>query len=924
MFDRFRSNGSAEESTNNNSNGDSPDSTPENIPSSTNPRTHSITGDRYQVSPTGEHDRIGGKNVIDYTDDEGAIASARVRRLLEKSYEEPDRPLWVGFNDNIQTGYQPAPVEFDYLFQHLWIVGTTGAGKTTAIMNTLVQLAYAGYGYVYFDPKAKDSMELLRKLPAHRLDDVVWIEPGDDEYEKHVAINFLDVPDWETEAEKEKLIEDRLDVLKAIFDNDDYWGPRMQAITESMGRAMLKHNAETEDAQDYYSIIDFYFILLNAQRREDFAEKINDPYLGEFLGHIAEMDDSDIDPLLTRIKPWVENGIIRKIAACRQSSIDFQEIINDNKIVIVRTPVSNDDIKQMITLGTMRPIWTAVQNRSFKSGEDPTPFFAVMDEADKVLNDNLNIEDMLARARSMRLSVTLACQHPGQMEQSGILGDVENNCNTVLRFRVNKREHARTLMKSLRGYETEDLLETEDYRIWTRIPLKGGSRFSDPLKLHSFAPYPPLRSREEAEKAIEESLERYGTDPLTDAEIQRELHVGGLNEAITPQSIEMTDEENRDSALKTIFDESIRSGSPGGFVPLSDCMGRLERYLPIEEGSLNSEEKTWRNLIQPLQEDYLTTREGDAGIDVQVDNRTFLQVGQRENDGSYPHWKLMESAYVPLTQLGFVVDIPQQSGGSMPDAFASLDDALFIPEDASDEEQADAIADYTDRHPELNYLAGVHDAVIEAEKSTGKTKPAQTVENANKAARENRRCLVLARPDVVEKVHDTLCNDPPGFRSNHSVAGERRLYTLHPVRIDGRVMTRPGEKGEQNVWVYDESAGQYVLRDTDGNEFARFDSVEEITSTASAYPGGDVIVREPIVPDFSMDDFEIVVVPKEARTPADLSLYRHRESNLPLDRLSASDGPLATADDGGSSGSDVASDEDVVGSVDESFDRFDL
>jgi len=40
-------------------------------------------------------------------------------------------------------------------------------------------------------------------LPEDRLDDVVWIEPGSSEHDKTVGLNFLEVPDCETEEERE-------------------------------------------------------------------------------------------------------------------------------------------------------------------------------------------------------------------------------------------------------------------------------------------------------------------------------------------------------------------------------------------------------------------------------------------------------------------------------------------------------------------------------------------------------------------------------------------------------------------------------------------------------------------------------------------------------------------------------------------------
>jgi len=55
--------------------------------------------------------------------------------------------------------------------------------------------------------------------------------------------------------------------------------------------------------------------------------------------------------------------------------------------------------------------------------------------------------------------------------------------------------------------------------------------------LRTFPPYPPLRSADSVDDIIEASLDRYGTDPLTDAEIMQNLIYSDANEAANPTQI---------------------------------------------------------------------------------------------------------------------------------------------------------------------------------------------------------------------------------------------------------------------------------------------------------------------------------------------------------------------------------------------------
>ncbi len=718
----------------------------------------SLTGEPYQIDPQ-DHIREGGTYVATKTPSTSPdreydlVASERIRRGLEDGYENPQSPIWAGYNVSAQQGYTATGFPFRDMFQHLWVVGTTGAGKTTLLLNQMVQLAYAGHGFVYFDPKAEDSRELLRMLPEHRLDDVVWIEPGSDEFEKTVAINFLDVPECDTDAERERAIEDRLEVLKAIFDNDEYWGINMESITESMGRAMLRHNVEADHPQDYYSIIDFYFVLLNQQRREQFAQEVEDPFVAEFVNEIAEMEDDEVRPLLKRIKSWVENGIIRRIAACRSSTIDFEEIINDNKIVIVRTPVTNDDIKQMISLGTMRPIWTAVQNKSF-DGKEREPFFAIFDESDKVLNENLDVEDMLARARSMKLSVTLACQYPTQLKKAGVLKAVENNCNNLMAFRVNDDDDARPLMKKFRGYEVEDLIETENYRIWTRVPLNGGG-YSDPLKLHTFPPYPPLRSEDEVDDVIRASLDQYGRTPQTDEEIQQNLQFGSLGEALETtveeqQDCEQAPDELTDKdVLEALFVAAVEQTSNGmGSVSVREIEAECKRRTNYDNYP------AFTNLVVEKLGGLVDTQRKDgkvmASLTEQGHTKLFEQdTGKGGSGGGEDHRWVLGESFKAFTRLGYRVSLPSQDeGGELPDGVAKL------PIDPTAEPTLPKIEakreELINSYGDLYTFSGGQNLSIEAETTTIK-RPMQTLTNLRKAVEADQKCVFTTKDATASK-----------------------------------------------------------------------------------------------------------------------------------------------------------------------------
>jgi len=93
------------------------------------------------------------------------------------------------------------------------------ARKTSVLKNIMVQRAYQGYGFTFVDPKGEACYEILRQLPEHRLDDLVWVDPDPDESDYIAGMNFIDVGDADGNE-----ITRELEDLKGALADEDYWG----------------------------------------------------------------------------------------------------------------------------------------------------------------------------------------------------------------------------------------------------------------------------------------------------------------------------------------------------------------------------------------------------------------------------------------------------------------------------------------------------------------------------------------------------------------------------------------------------------------------------------------------------------------------------------------------------------------------------
>src|SRR6185295_15562416 len=73
--------------------------------------------------------------------------------------------------------------------QHLYVIGSSGTGKSTFLLNCIVQGMAAGEGLAVLDPHGDLIDEILAHVPEERHADVVLVDPADRDWP--VGFNIL-------------------------------------------------------------------------------------------------------------------------------------------------------------------------------------------------------------------------------------------------------------------------------------------------------------------------------------------------------------------------------------------------------------------------------------------------------------------------------------------------------------------------------------------------------------------------------------------------------------------------------------------------------------------------------------------------------------------------------------------------------------
>src|ERR687888_1545932 len=114
---------------------------------------------------------------------------------------------------------------------HTYIIGKTGVGKSTLLLNTICEDIRAGRGVGVIDPQGPLAREVLGCIPKSRTEDVVYFDPSDADYP--ISWNLLKA---EHPERKHLVASGIVAAFKSMW--RDSWGPGLNIF--SMPR--LRHS----------------------------------------------------------------------------------------------------------------------------------------------------------------------------------------------------------------------------------------------------------------------------------------------------------------------------------------------------------------------------------------------------------------------------------------------------------------------------------------------------------------------------------------------------------------------------------------------------------------------------------------------------------------------------------------------------------
>jgi len=376
----------------------------------------------------------------------GSVFSQKLKRETKKTKKAPS--ICIGNTLVLGTNvHQDKEVEVSLKnaqrLKHMHVIGATGTGKSTLLLSMIVQDIRQGTGLCVLDPHGDLIESIISYIPAERMHDVVIIDPADEHYP--VGFNILSA---HTELEKNILSSD---LVAAFRKHSTSWGDQMNSV---FANAVLAFLESTEGG----TLADLRRFLIEKPFRDTFLQTVTDPNTIYYWRHeYPLLKSSSIGSILTRLDSFLRPKLIRNMV-CQKKSIDFDKLMDGNKIILVKLSQGLIGEENSYLLGTtiVSKLHQGAMARQAKAKEERSDFFVYIDEFQHFITPSM--AGILSGARKYALGLVLAHQDLAQLqkEDTELASSVLANAGTRICFRVGDAD-AKKLESGFSFFEAEDL-----------------------------------------------------------------------------------------------------------------------------------------------------------------------------------------------------------------------------------------------------------------------------------------------------------------------------------------------------------------------------------------------------------------------------------------------------------------------------------
>ena len=351
----------------------------------------------------------------------------------------------------------------DRLF-HTYIIGQTGTGKSTLLLNMISQDIEAGQGCCLVDPHgdlADVASELLNE------NGIYW-SPADPECK--IGYNPLT---YVAEEYRPLVASGIIETLKQQW--SDAWGVRMEHILRFTLLALLSRPNST--------LSDIIPMATKKSFRNQVLKHVTDAevlkfWKDEFPNMNYKNAFDGVAPIANKLGAFLSNPNVRKAICEPEHPLRFRKLMDEGTPLIVNLSKGKlgSDVSNVLGGLIVSTFSNAAYSRSNISEQRRRPYFLYVDEFHSFTTEVF--ASAFSEMRKFKLGIIASSQFASQIS-TNIFESIIGNVGTIICFRVGVKD-ASLLSKQLGWHPSKPeylkavkLTELPNYQVYARLMIRG-------------------------------------------------------------------------------------------------------------------------------------------------------------------------------------------------------------------------------------------------------------------------------------------------------------------------------------------------------------------------------------------------------------------------------------------------------------------
>jgi hypothetical protein len=346
---------------------------------------------------------------------------------LRTFFDPPQFKIRIGARDLF--GLLPIYLNLKRFSSHIYVVGTSGQGKSKFLQHLLFELSTKGWGCGVFDPHSDLASDLLiqwASYPRNRpwlyeplnRQRILYLDPSRTDYV--IPCNILK----NRVSSPYEIAENVVEAFRRVWPETLAEAPRFAQILRNALIVLIANNL---------SLLELEPLLTNKPFRLRMLAQVKDPLVRSFFTQQFDRWGSReqpifIAPVLNKVSAFLFKPQVRYMLGAEENKLDFRSIIDNGTVLIINLGCFRDKETKRL-LGSL--FLTSLEQAAFSRSTQPTakrrPFYCLLDEFPLFCStDETSLATILSECRKYKLHLCLAHQTITQLPSLRIQGALEN------------------------------------------------------------------------------------------------------------------------------------------------------------------------------------------------------------------------------------------------------------------------------------------------------------------------------------------------------------------------------------------------------------------------------------------------------------------------------------------------------------------